>query len=74
MPKVGSNFTYLVVINIDSALKKYENYYPEAFLKEKEWLDILRYIYLPVLVLMKITSVTKKIFKKYSLININIFF
>ena len=36
MPKVGSNFTYLVVINIDSALKKYENYYPEAFLKEKE--------------------------------------
>ena len=62
MPKVGSNFTYLVVINIDSALKKYENYYPEAFLKEKEWLDILRYIYLPVLVLMKITSVTKKIF------------
>ena len=34
MPKGGSNHTCLSVITIDSALKKYENYYLQEFLKE----------------------------------------
>ena len=32
--KVGSNYTCLAVISLDSALKKDDNYYPEEFLKE----------------------------------------
>ena len=32
--KVGSNHTSLVVISLDSTLKKDENYYPQVFLKE----------------------------------------
>ena len=31
---MDSNHTCLAVINLDSALKKYENYYPQVFLKE----------------------------------------
>lgn len=46
---MGSNQTCLTVITTDSVLKKYQNYYPQAFLKEcksldteeKKWLDIL---------------------------------
>ena len=33
-PKVDSNRTCLAVISLDSALKKYENYYPQLFSKE----------------------------------------
>ena len=33
-PKVDSNPSYLTVISLDSTLKKYENHYPEVFLKE----------------------------------------
>ena len=33
-PKVDSNHTSLAVIGLDSLLKKYENYYPKAFLTE----------------------------------------
>ena len=47
IPKMDSNYTCLVVINLDSALKKYENYYLQVFLKEckyiekgKKWPDI----------------------------------
>ena len=32
-PKVDSSHTYLAVINLDSALKKDENYYLQVFLK-----------------------------------------
>ena len=34
IPKVDSNHTCLAVINVDSLLKKYENYYLKVFLKE----------------------------------------
>ena len=34
MPKMGSNHTFLAVISLDSALKKYENLYLQVFLKE----------------------------------------
>ena len=33
IPKVNSNHTYLAVISLDSALKKDENYYVQAFEK-----------------------------------------
>ena len=37
-PKVDSNHTSLAVIGLDSLLKKYENYYPKAFLTEtNQW-------------------------------------
>ena len=32
VPKVGSNYKFLVVIGLDSALKKEENYYQKMFL------------------------------------------
>ena len=31
--KVGSNHTYLAAINLDSALNKDGNYYPQVFFK-----------------------------------------
>ena len=31
---MNSNYTCLTVTSLDSALKKNENYYPQAFLKE----------------------------------------
>ena len=31
--------TCLAVISLDSALKKYENYYPKAFLKECKYIQ-----------------------------------
>ena len=34
IPNVDSNHTCLAVINLDSALKKDENYYPRVFLRE----------------------------------------
>ena len=34
MPEVDSNPTCLAVINLDSALNKDRNYYPQVFLKE----------------------------------------
>ena len=33
-PKVDSNNTCLVIISLDSALKKDDNYYPQVLLKE----------------------------------------
>ena len=39
MPKVGSNHTCLAVITIDSVIKKGENYYPQAFLKECKYYE-----------------------------------
>ena len=47
IPKLGSSYSCLAVISLDSALKKAENYYPQVFLKEcvnilrKKQLDIL---------------------------------
>ena len=37
-PTVDSNHTCLAVISLDSALKKYENYYPQVFLKECKYI------------------------------------
>ena len=36
--KVHSNQTCLAVISLDSALKKDENYYPQVFLKECQYI------------------------------------
>ena len=38
IPKVDSNHTCLAVVSLDSALKKYENYYPQVFLKECKYI------------------------------------
>ena len=35
---MDSNHTGLVVISLDSALKKDENYYPQVFLKECKYI------------------------------------
>ena len=40
IPKVESNHTCLAAISLDSAVKKDENYYLEAFLKECEYIEI----------------------------------
>ena len=39
IPKVDSNHTCLVVIGLNSALKKDENYCPRAFLKESKYIE-----------------------------------
>ena len=39
IPKVDSNHTCLVVISLDSALKKDKNYYPQVFLKECKYIE-----------------------------------
>ena len=38
MPKADSDYTCLAVISVDSALKKDENYYLQAFLKECKYI------------------------------------
>ena len=38
-PKVDSYHTSLLVISLDSALKKDENYYPQVFLKEGKCIE-----------------------------------
>ena len=35
---MDSNHTCLAVISLDSAFKKYENYYPQVFLKECKYI------------------------------------
>ena len=46
IPKVDSNHTCLVVISLDSALKKDDNYYPQVFLKECKYIEkkVIRHI------------------------------
>ena len=46
MPRVGSDYTSLAVINTESALKKDENYYPQVFLKECKHIrkEVIRHI------------------------------
>ena len=46
MSKASSNHTCLAVITIDFILKKYENYFPQAFLKECKYIEeeVIRYI------------------------------
>ena len=39
IPKVDSNHTCLAVINLDSAVKKDENYDPQIFLKECKYTE-----------------------------------
>ena len=45
-PKVDSNHTCLALISLDSALKKGENYYPRALLKEYKYIEkkVIRHI------------------------------
>ena len=45
--KVGSSHTCLAVINLDSALKKDENYNPQVFLKECKYIEkkVVRHIH-----------------------------
>ena len=38
IPKVDSNHTCLVVISLDSALKKDGNFYPQFLLKESKYI------------------------------------
>ena len=46
IPKVDSIDTCLAVITLDAALKKYDNYYLQVFLKECKYIEkrIIRYI------------------------------
>ena len=46
IPKECCNCTSLAVITIDSALKRDENYYPQALLKDCKWIkkEVIRYI------------------------------
>ena len=46
IPKVDSNHNCLVVISLDSALKKDDNYYPQVFLKECKYIEkkVIRHI------------------------------
>ena len=37
LPQIGSNYTCSGVILLDSAPKKDENFYPQAFLKESKY-------------------------------------
>ena len=37
-PKLDSIHTCLAIINLDSALKKNDNYYPQVFLKECKYI------------------------------------
>ena len=39
MPKARTVYTCLAVINVDSALKKDENCYPQVFLKERKYIE-----------------------------------
>ena len=36
---LDSNYTYLAVISLDSALKKHHNYYPQYFFKECKYIE-----------------------------------
>ena len=39
IPKVGSNHTCLAIIDLDSALKEDNNYYPHLFSKECKYIE-----------------------------------
>ena len=59
---LDSNHTCWAVISLDSALKKDENYYPQAFLKSvnilrTKWLDM--FIIIWVIFLLMMTSLMK---------------
>ena len=45
-PEVDSNHACLAVIDLDSALKKDDNYYPQMFLKECKYIEkkVIRHI------------------------------
>ena len=46
IPKASSDYTCLAVINVDSTLKKDENYYLQVFLKESNYIEkeVIRHI------------------------------
>ena len=47
IPKLDSNYTFLVVISLDSALKKDGNYYPQVVLKDCKYTEkkVVRHIH-----------------------------
>ena len=47
IPKLDSNYTFLVVISLDSALKKDDNYYPQVVLKDCKYIEkkVVRHIH-----------------------------
>ena len=47
VPNLESNHTCLAVINLDSALKENDNYYPQVFLKECKYIEerVVRHIH-----------------------------
>ena len=47
IPKLDSNYTFLVVISLDSALKKDDNYYPQVVLKDYKYIEkkVVRHIH-----------------------------
>ena len=47
IPKLDSNYTFLVVISLDSALKKDDNYYPQVVLKDCKYTEkkVVRHIH-----------------------------
>ena len=54
-PKVDSNYTCLTVINLDSPLKKDENYYPQVSLKECKYINkkVIFLLLTSLMILMK---------------------
>ena len=46
IPKIDSNHTFLAVLSLDSALKKYDSYYLQVFVKECKYTEkkVIRHI------------------------------
>ena len=59
IPTVDSNHTCLPVIGLDSALKKYENYYPQVFLKECKYIKkkVIRHLLMTYKVSLMILTI-----------------
>ena len=56
IPKMGSNYTCLVVFSLDPALKKKYNYYPQVLLKDCKYIEkkVVRHMFMIIWVsLMK---------------------
>ena len=48
IPKMGSNYTCLVVFSLDPALKKKYNYYPQVLLKDCKYIEkkVVRHMFM----------------------------
>ena len=55
-PKVDSNHTCLAVINLNSVLKKDDDFYPQMFLKECKYNEKLGIFIGNILLLMSLTK------------------